>query len=65
MAHNTKIKVKLPQEWPGTHYLGQEEIDAVTRVLKAKSPFRYYGPDPQFEARQLETELAAYIGVSH
>jgi 8-amino-3,8-dideoxy-alpha-D-manno-octulosonate transaminase len=65
MANNTKIKVKLPQEWPGTHYLGQEEIDAVTRVLKAKSPFRYYGPDPQFEARQLEAELAAFIGVSH
>lgn len=59
------VNITLPQEWPGTHYIGQEEIDSVTRVLKAKSPFRYYGPDPQFEALKLEKELAEFVGVSH
>jgi len=45
--------------------MGQEEIDAVARVLTAKSPFRYYGIDLQNEAASLEREFAAFIGVKH
>ena len=52
----------LPQEWPGIHYLGQEEIDAVTRVLKSQSLFRYYGPDPQHETEKFEAEFAGFTG---
>jgi 8-amino-3,8-dideoxy-alpha-D-manno-octulosonate transaminase len=47
----------LPYEWPGSYYLGEEEIEAVTRVLLARSPFRYYGHDLQHCAEALE---AAY-----
>jgi len=33
----------LPYEWPGSYFIGEEEIEAVTSVLKRKSPFRFYG----------------------
>jgi len=33
----------LPYEWPGSYFVGEEEIEAVTKVLRARSPFRYYG----------------------
>jgi len=39
------------------------EIEAATRVLAARSPFRYYGPDVQREVSQFERELAQFIGV--
>jgi len=55
----------LPQEWCGAHHMGQAELDAVTRVLRARSPFRYYGLDLQSETEQLEREFAAYCGVKH
>ncbi len=55
----------LPQEWPGIHHIGREEIDAVNRVLEAQSPFRFYGPKPRFEARHFEQEFAEYIGMKY
>lgn len=33
----------LPYEWPGSYFIDEEEIEAVTNVLKRKSPFRFYG----------------------
>lgn len=53
---------KLPQEWCGAHYIDEKEIEAVVRVLKAKSPFRYYGFDLQNEVSKLEDEFKSYIG---
>jgi len=55
----------LPHEWCGAHHMGEEEVEAVARVIRARSPFRYYGPDLQGEVAQLEQEFAAYIGVPH
>jgi len=52
----------LPHEWCGAHYIDQDEIDAASRVLKARSPFRYYGFDLQHEVDKLEEEFTAYIG---
>lgn len=60
-----KSEIKLPQEWPGIHYIGEEEISAVTNVLKNQSPFRFYGPKPTFEARKFEEEFARFIGVKY
>jgi dTDP-4-amino-4,6-dideoxygalactose transaminase len=60
-----KSEIKLPQEWPGIHYIGEEEIEAVTNVLKNQSPFRFYGPKPTFEARKFEQEFAQYIGMNY
>lgn len=55
----------LPQEWPGANYYESEEIEAAVRVLRARSPFRYYGLDPQFETSRLEADFAGFIGASH
>ena len=58
-------KTKLPQEWPGIHHIDQQEIDAVTRVLRDQSPFRYYGPRPHFETANFEKEFAEFIGMKY
>lgn len=55
----------LPLEFPGIHYFDEQEIEAVTRVLRARSPFRYYGVDPQGEAEAFEREFAAFAGAKH
>lgn len=55
----------LPLEFPGVHHMGDEEVEAVTRVMRSKSPFRYYGVDLQREVESFESELAAFLGASH
>ena len=47
-------KALLPYDWPGSSFIGAEELRAVTKVIEARSPFRYYGPDLQGYADQLE-----------
>lgn len=53
----------LPLEFPGVHRMDEEEIDAVARVLRSRSPFRYYGIHLQYEARRFEEEFAAFTGA--
>lgn len=65
MEKSKDNSLELPQEWPGALHYGQEEIDAVTRVVKAQSPFRFYGANFQHETEQLEKEFAEYIGVKY
>jgi dTDP-4-amino-4,6-dideoxygalactose transaminase len=55
----------LPLEFPGMHYVDQEEIEAVVRVIKSRSFFRYYGMDVQGEVDAFEREFAHFIGVKH
>ena len=55
----------LPLEFPGAHYMDLEEVEAVTRVVRSRSMFRYYGLDPQRETEALEKEVAGHIGVKH
>src|SRR5215472_13430413 len=55
----------LPLEFPGIHYMGEEEMEAVTRVLRNRSPFRYYGIMPPGEVEQFEREFADHLGVPH
>ena len=60
------VRIKpLPQEWCGAHHYDELELEAVSRVVKARSPFRYYGLDLQEEASKLEKEFAAYTGTGH
>jgi dTDP-4-amino-4,6-dideoxygalactose transaminase len=58
-------KLQLPREFPGALHYGPEEEEAVLRVIRARSPFRYYGLDPQREAENLEKEFAQYLGRKH
>jgi dTDP-4-amino-4,6-dideoxygalactose transaminase len=55
----------LPLEFPAMHYLDEAEIQAVVRVLKSRSLFRYYGIDLQGEVARFEREFAEFIGVEH
>jgi dTDP-4-amino-4,6-dideoxygalactose transaminase len=55
----------LPLEFPGMHYVDDEEIQAAIRVLKSRSLFRYYGIDLQREVDAFENEFAKFIGVKH
>lgn len=55
----------LPLEFPGIHHMGEEEVDAAVRVLRSRSPFRYYGVDLQGEAEAFEHEFVSFLGISH
>jgi 8-amino-3,8-dideoxy-alpha-D-manno-octulosonate transaminase len=41
------------------------EVEAVQRVMRARSPFRYYGANLQREVVQFESELAEFVGRRH
>ena len=51
----------LPDEFPGAIWYGAEEEAAALRVLRNRSPFRYYGPQCGFEVRQFEEETARFL----
>jgi 8-amino-3,8-dideoxy-alpha-D-manno-octulosonate transaminase len=55
----------LPLEFPGIHHMGEDEINAALRVLRSRSPFRYYGIDLQGEAEAFESEFASFFEISH
>ena len=55
------IPVALPSEFPGAEWYGDEEIEAVTRVIRNRSPFRYYGPKWGGEVASLEREFARFL----
>jgi len=55
----------LPWELPGTHWIGDEEAELVERVIRARSPFRYYGPDPQHMVDTLEAEWRQRFGMPY
>lgn len=51
--------------YPGASLLGEEEADAVARVMRSRSLFRYYGLDDPGEVAAYETEWAAHVGARH
>lgn len=55
-------RLDLPREFPGVHYYGPEEEEAALRVIRQRSPFRYYGASFLAEADSLEKEFAARLG---
>ena len=55
----------LPLEFPGVYYMDEEEVDAVVRLLKSRSLFRYYGVALQKEVETFEAEFARFVGIAH
>jgi len=55
----------LPLEFPGVHHMNEEEEQAVLRVIRSRSLFRYYGIDLLGEVEALESDIKAFLGVSH
>ncbi len=62
---DTPKRLELPREFPGVHYYGPEEEQAVVRVIRERSPFRYYGANFLAEADSLEREFAERLGRKH
>jgi 8-amino-3,8-dideoxy-alpha-D-manno-octulosonate transaminase len=50
---------------PGAQFFDQAEIDAVLEVLKAQSPYRFYGPRFLNITGQFEQEFRDYIGSQY
>lgn len=55
----------LPGPYPGALLMGREEERQVLEVLRAKSPFRYYGPNVLGKVSSFEKQLALRLGVRH
>jgi dTDP-4-amino-4,6-dideoxygalactose transaminase len=55
----------LPWELPGAQWIGEEELELVSKVVKAKSPFRFYGFDLQNMVSTLETDWAKRYQRKH
>ena len=55
----------LPGEWPGTHHFDERELEYVSQVIKAKNPFRFYGPDLQHMCDRFEDEFAKVKGAKY
>ena len=55
-----------PPMFPGGMELGEEEVEAATRVIRSKNDFRYYGVgDGPQEVASFEREFAAKLGVKY
>jgi dTDP-4-amino-4,6-dideoxygalactose transaminase len=55
----------LPLEFPGVFGMGADEIKAATAVLRAQSPFRYYGLKLLKETERFEAEFARFTGTRY
>jgi dTDP-4-amino-4,6-dideoxygalactose transaminase len=52
--------------FPGGMELGQEEVEAATRVIRSHNVFRYYGVgDGPHEVTDFEGEFATFMGSEH
>ncbi len=55
----------LPVMHPGAQFFDQAEVDAVMQVLKAQSPYRFYGPNFLNITGQFEEEFRDYVGTKY
>lgn len=55
----------LPLEFPGVHHMDEQEEQAVVRVIRSRSLFRYYGVDLKGEVEAFEADFKQFLGVSH
>lgn len=58
--------MKIPNDpFIGTHYIGNEELKAVKKVIKSKSLFRYHGPNLTFVTDKFEKTMSEYLNVKY
>ena len=63
MAGRQSVSEPLPTGVSGPSVIGDEEIEAVTGVLRSQELFRY--PKDKSEAARFEEEVAEYLGVEY
>ncbi len=61
-ANNSEDAALIPYEWPGSYFFGDEELNAVKEVVRARSPFRFYGPNLKRYADRLEQAYCERLG---
>lgn len=61
----TSEEALLPYEWHGSYFIGEEELEAITKVVLARSPYRYYGHDLQQYADKAEAIYRQRLGRKH
>ena len=59
------MQVDWPYEFPGAHWLDEEEERAVVDVLRNGSLFRYYGPGKPTYVEALEAAAREFYGVKY
>jgi Predicted pyridoxal phosphate-dependent enzyme apparently involved in regulation of cell wall biogenesis len=55
----------LPSSYPGASLYGEEELKAVSEVIRRKSPFRYYGFDLAEKTKEFENCFSSKMGSRH
>lgn len=55
------LKTPLPPCYPGALLIDEREERAVVEVLRSKSLFRYYGPNPLFKVEEFEHSFSRYV----
>lgn len=58
-------RLELPGNFIGSYLIGEEEIEQVTEVLKAKSIFRYYGPNLLNKATKFESDIKMFFNIKN
>ncbi len=57
------------EPWPycgfGVNLIGEEELEEIAEVVRSRSLFRFYGPDPKHKADAFEREYARCVGTKH
>jgi len=51
--------------FPGARLIGEEELAEVTEVIRARSPYRFYGTDLRRKVEALEYALSQYTSREH
>jgi dTDP-4-amino-4,6-dideoxygalactose transaminase len=54
-----------PRSFPGVPWFDEAEEQAVTKVMKSRSLFRYYGPETPGEVDGYEAAAREYYGAKH
>src|SRR3990172_4520627 len=59
------MHVHWPCEFPGTHWLDEQEEQVVLDVLRSRSLFRYYGPGKPKYVDALEAAAREFYGAKY
>jgi dTDP-4-amino-4,6-dideoxygalactose transaminase len=63
--HDKEMNFTWPQEFPGVHWLDEQEEKALLDVMRNGSLFRYYGLKPPHHVDDFEKAARDYYGVKH
>lgn len=65
MNKDTPLNFQWPQEFPGVHWIDEQEEQALMDVIRNGSLFRYYGLKPPRHVDDFERAAREFYGVKH